>query len=71
MAQKECGFNNCKNSLGPGSSRVGYKDSKNRTREVIACPQCTWKIMVAPRGTWYINTSCELKPNPAGPTVIV
>ena len=65
--KKECEFNNCKNLLRPGSSKVGYKDSKNRTREVIACPDCTWKIMVAPRGTWRINKNCELVPIPAKP----
>lgn len=59
-APVECEFNNCKNPIGPGSSKVGYKDSKNRTREVIACRECTEKLYFAPRGTWRVNTNCEL-----------
>lgn len=68
---KQCGFRNCDNQISrnqPGA-KVGFQIN-NLNKEVLACQECAYKIMVAPRGTWHITKHYELKPIPAKPIII-
>lgn len=61
--RNRCQIRNCGKQINPQfpGAAVGYVIN-GLTRQLIACPDCTAKILYAPRGTWEITRYKELKP---------